>query len=90
MKSLKFVKKQVLVLLVFSLLVAVGSIIHGVYMDLDYKQISRLTVEGILLTFVVLFPAILFLEWVFDVNNRKRIDKIEKRLRRLEGVKRKK
>jgi hypothetical protein len=73
-----------MVLVVFSLLVSIGAIIHGVYMDLDYNQISRLTVEGILLTFFVIFPAILFLEWIFDINNKKRIDELNNRIRKLE------
>jgi len=81
MKSLPFLKKQVLVLLVFSALIAVASIIHGIYMDLDYSQIKRLSIEGVVLTFLVIFPAILFLEWVFDFNNKKRLDEIEKKLR---------
>ncbi len=84
MKSLIIIKKQVMVLVVFSLLVSIGAIIHGVYMDLDYNQISRLTVEGILLTFFVIFPAILFLEWIFDINNKKRIDELNNRIRKLE------
>ena len=77
MRSIPIVKKQVLVLFVFSILVSVAMIIHGVYMDLDFGQIKRLTVEGLLLTILVVFPAILFLEWVFDINNKKRFDKIE-------------
>ncbi len=53
-------------------------IIHGLYMDLDVTQIKRLTLEGIILTFLVIFPAILFLEWIFDLNNKQEIKKINK------------
>jgi hypothetical protein len=81
-KSLPFVGKQVLILLVFSALVSVAMIIHGVYMDLDISQVKRLTVEGLILTFLVIFPAILFLEWVFDINNKKKFDEIERKLRK--------
>ena len=89
MKSLKLVKKQILILVVFSLLISIGAIIHGVYMDLDFSQIKRLTIEGILLTFVIIFPAILFLEWVFDFNNKKRMDELSRRLNKLERRKKK-
>jgi len=84
MKSLPLLKKQVLILLIFAILISIAAIIHGIFMDLDFMQIKRLTIEGLILTLFVIFPAILFLEWVFDVNNRKKFDKVEKRLRKLE------
>jgi len=82
LKSLPFVKSQVLILFVFSILISVASIIHGIYMDLDLEQIKRLTLEGLILTLLVIFPAILFLQWVFDINNRKRFDEFEKRIKK--------
>jgi len=82
MDSIPFLKKQVLILFIFSILIAVASIIHGIFMDLDLAQIRRLTAEGFILTLLVIFPAILFLEWVFDLNNKKRFDEIEKKLKR--------
>jgi len=82
MISLPFVKKQVLILFVFSALISIGMIIHGIYMDLDFSQIKRLTIEGVILTFFVIFPAILFLEWVFDINNKKKFDELERKLRK--------
>lgn len=83
MKGLTIVKKQILILLIFSILISIAAIIHGVFLDLDFNQIKRLTFEGLILTIFVIFPAILFLEWVFDINNRKKFKEIEKRLRRL-------
>jgi len=82
MKSLPFIKKQVLILFVFSILISIASIIHGLYMDLDFTQIKRLTIEGLILTILIVFPAILFLEWIFDINNKKKFDEIEKKLKR--------
>ena len=52
-------------------------------MDLDFTQIKRLTIEGFVLTLFVVFPAILFLEWVFDLNNKKRFDELERKLRKI-------
>jgi len=84
MKSLKLIREQVLILLVFSVLVSIGAIIHGIYMDLDFLQIQRLTIEGLFLTVLVIFPAILFLEWVFDINNKRKIDNLNDRISKLE------
>lgn len=83
MESLPLLKKQILILLVFSVLVAIGAIIHGIFFDLDFAQIKRLTFEGLLLTLFVVFPAILFLEWVFDFNNKKKFDELEKKINKL-------
>ena len=87
MKSLPLLKKQVLILFVFSVLTAVGVIIHGIFFDLDFSQIGRLTLEGIIFTFVLVFPAIIFLEWVFDLNNRKKFDEVDKKIKALEKKK---
>jgi len=82
MKRLHFIKKQVLILFVFSILISAASIIHGVFFDLDFSQIQRLTFEGFILTLVIIFPAILFLEWVFDLNNEKRFEELERKIKR--------
>jgi hypothetical protein len=83
MKSLPLLKKQILILFVFAILLSVGAIIHGIFFDLDFSQIKRLTFEGLLLTLFVVFPAILFLEWVFDINNKKKFDELEKKINKL-------
>jgi len=80
---MKIIKKQILILFVFSILISIAMIIHGVYMDLDISQIKRLTIEGIILTILVVFPAILFLEWIFDLNNRQELKKISKKINKL-------
>lgn len=85
MDSLKLMKKQILILLIFSILVAIGAIIHGIFFDLDFSQIKRLTFEGLLLTLFVVFPAILFLEWVFDINNKKKFNELEDKINKLKN-----
>ncbi len=67
---------------VFAVLMSIAAIIHGVFLDLDFESIKRLTLEGLVLTILVLYPAILFLEWVFDINNKRKFDEIEKKLKR--------
>lgn len=87
MKRLKFLGKQVLIIFVISLLLAIAAIIHGIFFDLDFEQIKRLTIGGFIFTVIVLFPIILFLEWVFDINNRKKFEDVERRLKKLEKKK---
>jgi len=84
---MKNLKKQLLVLLIFSIAAAVAMIIHGVFFDLQLQEIKRLTIEGVVLTVLVIFPAILFLEWVFDMNNKEKIQSMEARLNKLEKKK---
>jgi len=83
MESIPLIKKQVLILFVFAIFASVIAIIHGLFMDLDLTQIKRLTIEGLVITILIIFPAILFLEWVFDLNNKKRIDELEEEIKRL-------
>ncbi len=83
-ESLPLLKKQVFLLLVFSLLSSITAIIHGVFMDMDFQQIKRLTLEGLILTFLVLFPGTLILEWIFDINNEERLDELERKIEELE------
>ncbi len=83
-KSFKLIKKQLLILFVFSFLVSVASIIHGVFFDLQFEQVRRLTIEGLIFTLIVIFPAVVFLEWVFDINNKKNYDRLNQRLIKLE------
>ena len=80
---MKIVTKQILILFVFSILISIAMIIHGIFFDLDFSQIKRLTIEGIVLTFIIVFPAILFLEWIFDLNNRQELNKVNKKINKL-------
>jgi len=84
MKSLKILRVQILILLIFALLVSIACIIHGVFFDLEFEQIKRLTIQGLVFTLIVIFPALIFLEWVFDLNNKRKFEEVEKRLARLE------
>ncbi len=86
-KSFGLIKRQVLILFVFSLLLSVAAIIHGIFFDLAFEEIKRLTLEGLVFTLIVVFPGILFLEWVFDINNKKKYDELNQRLNKLEGTK---
>lgn len=83
-RSLGLVKRQVLILGVFCFLVSIGAIIHGIFFDLDWEQVKRLTLGGLVFTFVVVFPGALFIEWVFDINNRVEMDLLKKRVKKLE------
>lgn len=80
---MKIITKQILILFVFSLLASITMIVHGIFFDLDFSQIKRLTLEGIILTVLIIFPGILFLEWVFDLNNKQEIKKINNKIKKL-------
>lgn len=85
LKSISVRKRQVLMLFVVALLGAVGGIIHGIYFDLDISQIKRLSILGIIFTTLIIFPAILFFEYVFDWNNREDMNSMRERIERLEA-----
>jgi heme/copper-type cytochrome/quinol oxidase subunit 4 len=83
-KSLRITRIQAIAIVLISILAAIATIIHGVFIDLDITQIKRLTLESFIITLIVAIPAILILEWVFDINNKIKLDDIEKRLKKLE------
>lgn len=86
MKKLKLLGKQIAILLVFSFLVSIAAIIHGVFFDLQFEQIARLTIGGLIFTAIVIFPALLLLEWIFDINNEKKFTEIDRKLNKLQRI----
>ena len=76
MKKLKILGKQVLILFIFSILVSIAAIINGIFFDLNFEEIRRSTITGLIFTLIVVFPGMLFLEWVFDINNKKKDEKV--------------
>jgi len=87
MKRLKSVRRKILATFVFSILASVGAIIHGIFLDLDFNQIQRLSIEGFFVTFLVVFPSLLLLEWIFDLENHEEFKIVEKRISKLEKKK---
>lgn len=80
-------KLQVVLLFIFSIIIAIIAIIHGIFFDLNISEIGRLTIGGLIATLLVLFPVLLLLEWVFDINNNNnRLAKIEKALSKLRKI----
>jgi hypothetical protein len=57
----------------FSLCASIGLIIHGVFFDLDFSQIKRLTIEGFTLTFILTFLGLLILEKIFTLDEIKNL-----------------
>ena len=84
MPRLNSVKRKFAATLLFSLLASVAGIVHGVFFDMDLSQLSRFTAEGFVLTFIVLFPSLLFLEWIFDLEDKEEFKMLERRIGKLE------
>jgi hypothetical protein len=82
--KLKSIKRKIFATLVFSIIASIGLIIHGVFFDLALDQVRRLSLGGFILTFIILFPTLLLLEWIFDLENHEEFLKLEKRIKKLE------
>ena len=61
-------KKQLLAMIFLSALGAIVLIAHGVILDLDMRQLGRLSVGGFFVTMPAVFVGLLTLEWVFDLD----------------------
>jgi hypothetical protein len=84
MMRTKFFKKKIRATFLFSIIVSLLAIVHGLFFDLDTTQLQRLTLEGFLLTFVLVFSGLLILEWIFDIGEQEEIKKLKRRISRLE------
>lgn len=84
MLRLNSVKRKFVATFLFSLLASVAGIVHGIFFDMDISQLQRFTVEGFVLTFIVLFPSLLFLEWIFDIEDKEEFKMLENRIGKLE------
>ena len=84
MPRLNSMKRKFFATFLFSLLASVAGIVHGIFFDMDISQLSRFTAEGFALTFVVLFPSLLFLEWIFDLEDKEEFKVLESRIGKLE------
>ncbi|MBT4277685.1 hypothetical protein HOD96_02990 [Candidatus Falkowbacteria bacterium] len=80
MKTLKSNKRQFIILLIASFFGALLAIVHGIFFDLDIGELGRLTIGGTFATTAILFLVLLFLEWVFDLDNEKKIDELTKEI----------
>ena len=72
-------------LFVVAILGAITGIAHGIYFDLDFSQIRRLSVLGVIFTSIFIFPVILFFEYIFDWNNKEEMKRLRERIERLEA-----
>ncbi len=83
MKTNRFQKKLFSTLL-FSVIASLLLIIHGIFLDLDLSQIKRLSFEGFLFTFILVFIGLVILEKIFNIEEDAEIIQIKKRLKKME------
>ena len=84
MTNKKVFRKKITATILFSIVSAIVLIIHGLFFDLDATQIGRLSIEGFIVTFILVFSGLLILEGIFDIEEHDEIIKIRKQLSRLE------
>ena len=80
-------KQKLLATVVFSVIAAVLLIIHGVFFNLDFEQIRRLSLEGFAFTFVLVVIGLIVLERIFTLEEDAEILSLKKRLSKLEKPK---
>ena len=59
-------------------------IAHGIFFDLDFSQIKRLSFEGFIFTFILVFIGLVILEKIFNIEEDAEIVAIKKRLIKIE------
>lgn len=77
-------RKKLFATFIFSIVSSALLIAHGIFFDMDFSQIQRLTLESFIFTFVLVFVGLLILEKIFNLEEDAKILDIRKRLRKLE------
>jgi len=77
-------RKKLVATVIFSVVATVLMIVHGLFFDLDFSQIRRLSVEGFLFTFVLVFVGLIILEKIFNIEEDAEIVALKKRVGKLE------
>ena len=81
-------EKKLFATFVFSVIASLMAIAHGIFFDMDFSQIKRLSLEGFIFTFVLVFVGLIILEKIFNIEEdaeilslKKRVGKLEKKLK---------
>jgi len=80
-------EKKLFATFIFSIVATVLMIAHGLFFDLDFSQIKRLSVEGFLFTFILVFVGLIILEKIFNIEEDAEIVTLKKRVGKLEKKK---
>ncbi|MFW5846844.1 MAG: hypothetical protein ACOCUU_01670 [Nanoarchaeota archaeon] len=78
-------KQQLIYSLLLSVIISIGLIIHGIFLDLDFSQLERFTLGGFIVTYIIVFIFLYVIEKLFDLNNEEEISELRKRLNKLEN-----
>ena len=77
-------QKNIFATLLFSVIASLLFIVHGIFFDLDFSQIKRLSLEGFIFTFILVFVGLIILEKIFNIEEDAEIVQIKKRLGKVE------
>ncbi len=77
-------QKKIFSTLLFSVVASLLFIVHGIFLDLDFSQIKRLSLEGFIFTFILVFLGLIILEKIFNIEEDAEIVQIKKRLHKVE------
>lgn len=77
-------EKKIFVTFIFSVVASLMLIVHGIFLDLDFSQIKRLSFEGFIFTFILVFIGLITLEKIFNIEEDAEIVSIKKRLGKVE------
>ena len=75
-------EKKLFATFIFSAVVSLIMITHGIFFDLEFSQIKRISFEGFVFTFVLVFIGLIILEKNFNIKEDAEIIAIKKRLRK--------
>lgn len=85
MKHLKPSKKQIAILLIFSLLVSIAAVYTDTVSLEWIKPLGGLSVKSAFILALCGFVVLLILEMIFDINNDKKIDELSREIEEIKN-----
>jgi L-lactate permease len=77
-------QKKLYATLAFSAISAIILIVHGLFFDMDISQISRLTLNGFVVTFILVFFGLILMEKIFNLEEDEEIVRLKRKVRKIE------
>lgn len=81
MSKLKIIKRQVIILFTFAIIISLTSILFGIFFKLSSQEIKKIIIFGVIFTIVIMLPALLILDYIFSktkLNKPSKLNKLNK------------
>ncbi len=78
MSKLKILKRQIIILFTFAILISLTSILFGIFFKLPLQEIKKIIIIGLIFTIIIILPALLIFDYIFSKTKLNKLNKTKK------------